>query len=102
MNKKVLLWLIRNGFRYTNRGVEYLAHAICTYHENHDIGICEVYKNVANKFNVLPHSIERCIRNAIYTTWKETTFEKYTRETPVNSEAIYLLELIYFEGENNG
>lgn len=99
--KKVLLWLLANGFNFTNKGIEYLAYAICTYHENHDVGICEIYKNVANKFNVLPHSIECCIRNAIQTQWGKTPFVKYTKDTPKVSETIWLLELIYFDGDKD-
>jgi hypothetical protein len=101
MNKKVLLWLLENGFNFTNRGVEYLADAICVYHENHEIGFCNLYQNVANKFDVLPHSIERCMRNAIQTQWRKTNFYKYNKRIPNVSEVIRLLELIYFEGDNN-
>ena len=100
MNKKVLLWLIKNGFRYTNKGVQYLADAICMYNET-KANITLIYQTIAGYYAIFPHSVERCIRNVIRTTWKETTFVKYTKEIPVNSEAIYLLELIYFEGENN-
>ena len=100
MNKKILIWLIQNGFRYTNKGVQYLADAICMYNET-KAPITLIYQTIAGYYDVLPHSVERCMRNAIHTTWQETTFVKYTKGTPANSEAIYLLELIYFEGDHN-
>lgn len=100
MNKKILLWLIKNGFRYTNKGVQYLADAICIYNET-KAPITTIYTMIAENYDILPHSVERCMRNAIHTTWQETTFVKYTKETPANSEAIYLLELIYFDGDED-
>lgn len=101
MNKKVLLWLIKNGFKFTNKGVQYLADAIWLYHKYPKENITAFYSDIAEKYKLLSHSIERCIRNAIQTQWSETTFSQYTTKTPKNSEAIYLLELIYFEGDNN-
>lgn len=99
--KKILLWLIKNGFKFTNKGVEYLADAICLYHKYPKDLITAFYSDIGGKNNVLSHSVERCIRNAIQTQWSETTFAQYTTKTQKNSEAIYLLELIYFEGDNN-
>lgn len=101
MNKKILLWLIKNNFKFTNRGILYLADAIYIYHTNSQINICDIYEKVAANYYVSSRSVIRCMTHAIKTQWNNTEFTKYTVTPPKVSEAIYLLELVYFDGDEN-
>lgn len=101
MNRRILLWLVKNGFRVDKIGTTYIACGIEMVKDNPYISACEIYKKIAGNSKKSIKHIEKAIRYSIQNDWEKTTFVKYC-EKPKSYEVIVLLELLYsVKGDKN-
>lgn len=57
--------LVEMNFKAENNGLYYLAEAVKIKKENKLIRYCEIYKKIAEKYNVTYYAVERCLRYCI-------------------------------------
>lgn len=97
-SKKILLWLLQNGFKLSKKGIELLVDAMELLHYNKKIKCTDIYQILAVQHETTYYAVERAIHHAISKDWNQTTFVKYAK-TPKVFEAVRLLEMLYDEWE---
>ena len=97
-NKKILLWLLQNGFKLSKKGIEFLVDAVEILHYNKKMKCTDIYEILSGQHETTYCAVVRAMSHAIEKDWSQTTFVKYAKNPRV-FEAVKLLEMLYDEWE---
>lgn len=77
--KQLAYVLLQMGIKQDVSGYKYLKHAISMYMDDDTVSFTQkVYPEIAEKFSIAPHSVERAMRHAIETAFSVAPIEVLT------------------------